>query len=60
MWKLAWVMGVVLPGLLYAQLDKPGVEEVSAAAPERARERAWLANGHWDIIHFNWGLWDLS
>ena len=20
---------------------------------------AWLGSGHWDVIHFNWGLWDL-
>jgi len=20
---------------------------------------AWLGTNHWDIIHFNWGLWDL-
>ncbi|WP_406684721.1 SGNH/GDSL hydrolase family protein [Seonamhaeicola sp. MEBiC1930] len=20
---------------------------------------SWLADGDWDIIHFNWGLWDL-
>ena len=21
--------------------------------------REWLSDGEWDIIHFNWGLWDL-
>ena len=21
---------------------------------------AWIANNKWDIIQFNWGLWDLS
>jgi len=21
---------------------------------------AWLGKGHWDVIHFNWGLWDLA
>ncbi|KJD37212.1 signal peptide protein [Tamlana sedimentorum] len=21
--------------------------------------KSWLAAGNWDIIHFNWGLWDL-
>jgi hypothetical protein len=20
---------------------------------------AWLGDGNWDIIHFNWGLWDI-
>ena len=20
----------------------------------------WLGDGHWDVIHFNWGLWDLA
>lgn len=19
----------------------------------------WIGDGHWDVIHFNWGLWDL-
>lgn len=19
----------------------------------------WLGTNHWDVIHFNWGLWDL-
>ena len=19
----------------------------------------WLGDGHWDVIHFNWSLWDL-
>lgn len=21
---------------------------------------AWLGDGHWDVIHCNWGLWDLA
>ena len=20
----------------------------------------WLADGNWDVIHFNWGLWDIA
>ena len=27
-----------------------GVEEIDG----------WLGNAHWDVIHFNWGLWDLK
>jgi lysophospholipase L1-like esterase len=25
-----------------------------------ARIRQWLGNGKWDLIQFNWGLWDLA
>ena len=21
---------------------------------------AWLGDGKWDVIHFNWGLWDIN
>jgi len=21
---------------------------------------AWLADGRWDVVHFNWGLWDIN
>jgi len=23
-----------------------------------AKIEAWLGDGHWDVIHFNWGIWD--
>jgi hypothetical protein len=101
--KFAWVLGVILPGLVCAQLDKPGEREIqddpslpmvlligdsiaydyTPVVRERLKGRAnvhfvhrkverddtvnaleeidtWLASGHWDIIHFNWGLWDLK
>lgn len=24
-----------------------------------AHIRQWLGSGHWDVIHFNWGIWDI-
>lgn len=30
-----------------------------AAANGAAKLEQWLGDGEWDVIHFNWGLWDL-
>ena len=94
---------LLLPSLLPAQFDKPGVNEVQdqpglprvlligdsisggygPVVRERLKGKAnvhsvhrqkingdtnngleeidsWLNRGPWDIIHFNWGLWDLK
>jgi lysophospholipase L1-like esterase len=98
-----FLSSLLLPGVLLAQFDKPGTNEVqdqpglprvlligdsiSGGYGPVVRERlkgkanihsvhrekangdtnngmdeidAWLSRGRWDIIHFNWGLWDLK
>src|SRR5438477_1701315 len=98
-----FLSSLLLPGVLLAQFDKPGTNEVQdqpglprvlligdsisggygPVVRERLKDKvnvhavhrekvngdtnngmdeidAWLSRGHWDIIHFNWGLWDLK
>ncbi len=35
----------------------PGNAEHTGTGLEKVNE--WLGSGQWDVIHFNWGLWDL-
>jgi lysophospholipase L1-like esterase len=42
-----------------ANVHRPHTNCGSTAEGEKSLE-AWLEDGHWDVIHFNWGLHDLK
>ncbi len=39
-------------------IHNPGNAQHTGTGLEKIRE--WIGNEHWDIIQFNWGLWDLA
>jgi lysophospholipase L1-like esterase len=39
-------------------LHNPGNAQHTGTGLEKIEE--WIGDGEWDIIHFNWGLWDLA
>ena len=51
------------PGVKEYYNDKAYVEHNQGNAGDSGRGleniREWVSNGDWDIIQFNWGLWDL-
>jgi hypothetical protein len=40
-----------------AEVFRPN-ENCQHTAHGLARIKAWLGDGQWDVIHFNWGIWD--